>query len=63
MTITVKNPFKVAEAERLMEEQPTLSYFFEQVAGNVWELTREGEEEKALSEVKRYFQNINYTVE
>lgn len=63
MVITVKNPLKVAEAERLMAEQATLMHFFTQLTGNSWELKHEGDRAQALKEVERYFTNINYTVE
>lgn len=41
MIITVKNPFKVEKAERLMLEQATLAYFFTKLTDNSWELKRE----------------------
>jgi hypothetical protein len=63
MIITVKNPFKVEKAERLMLEQATLAYFFTKLTDNSWELKREEECARALIEVTRYFTNINYTVE
>ena len=63
MIITVKNPLKVARAERLMAEQATLAHFFTQLTGNSWELKREEDRARALIEVVRYFIDINYTVE
>lgn len=64
MKIIVKNLLCIIEAEELMAEQPTLSYFFGQTSGNTWELKDiyRGRENEALEEVQRYF-TFKFTVE